>query len=94
MLYCKISQDLNLSAMNLYKCELVSLDDILDCVGFSEWTFYHVVRLWRETGVESLAMSSNIQMDFMVVPASLYSMIFNICWGMLRKGQQLLLYVE
>jgi transposase len=36
--------------MNLYDRGLISLDDILDCVGFSERTFYRVLRLWRETG--------------------------------------------
>ena len=50
MPYRKISQDLKLAAMNLYEHELVSLDDILDCVGFSERTFYRVLSLWRETG--------------------------------------------
>ena len=50
MPYHKISQDLKLAAMNLYEHELVLLDDILDCVGFSEQTFYHVLNLWRETG--------------------------------------------
>jgi len=48
MPYRKISQDLKLAAMNLYEHELVSLDDILDCVGFSERTFYRVLSLWRE----------------------------------------------
>ena len=50
MPYCKISWDLKLVAINLYDRELVSLNDILDCVGFSEQTFYHVLSLWRETG--------------------------------------------
>ena len=36
--------------MNLYECELILLDNILDCVGFSEQTFYCVLSLWRETG--------------------------------------------
>ncbi|KAF8230737.1 hypothetical protein L208DRAFT_1072033, partial [Tricholoma matsutake] len=26
------------------------LDDILDCCDFSECTFYHILKLWRETG--------------------------------------------
>lgn len=50
MPFRKISRDLKLAAMNLYERELVSLDDILDCVGFSERTFYRVLNLWRETG--------------------------------------------
>ncbi|KAF8799510.1 hypothetical protein BYT27DRAFT_7050612, partial [Phlegmacium glaucopus] len=50
MPYRKISRDLKLAAMNLYDRGLISLDDILDCVGFSERTFYRVLSLWRETG--------------------------------------------
>ena len=50
MPYRQISRDLKLAAMNLYDRELISLDDTLDCVGFSERTFYRVLRLWRETG--------------------------------------------
>jgi transposase len=50
MPFRKISRDLKLAAMNLYERELVSLDDILDCVGFSKRTFYRVLNLWRETG--------------------------------------------
>lgn len=50
MPYRKISRDLKLAAMNLYEHELVSLEDILDCVGFSERTFYRILSLWRETG--------------------------------------------
>lgn len=50
MPYRKISQDLKLAAINLYQRGLISLDDILDCVGFSERTFYRVLSLWRETG--------------------------------------------
>ena len=50
MPFRKISRDLKLAAMNLYERQLVSLDDILDCVGFSERTFYRVLNLWRETG--------------------------------------------
>ncbi|KAF8224519.1 hypothetical protein L208DRAFT_1310836, partial [Tricholoma matsutake] len=29
---------------------LVALDDILDCCGFSEQTFYRILKLWKETG--------------------------------------------
>lgn len=36
--------------MNLYEHNLIPLDDILDCVGFSERTFYCVLKLWRATG--------------------------------------------
>jgi transposase len=50
MPYRRISRDLKLAAMNLYERELIPLEDILDCVGFSERTFYCVLKLWRETG--------------------------------------------
>jgi transposase len=50
MPYRKISRDLKIAAMNLYEQQLILLDDILDCVGFSERTFYRILRLWRETG--------------------------------------------
>jgi transposase len=50
MPYRKISRDLKLAAMNLYERELVPLDNLLDCVGFSERTFYRILSLWRETG--------------------------------------------
>ena len=50
MPYRKISWDLKLAAINLYERDLVSLDNILDCVGFSERTFYRILSLWRETG--------------------------------------------
>jgi len=45
-----ISCDLKICSMYLYERELLELDDILDCVGFSESTFYRVLALWRETG--------------------------------------------
>jgi transposase len=50
MPYRKISRDIKLAAIRLYERELLSLDDILDCVGFHERTFYRILALWRETG--------------------------------------------
>jgi transposase len=50
MPYHKNSRDLKLAAMNLYEHNLIPLDDILDCVGFSERTFYRILKLWRTTG--------------------------------------------
>ena len=47
---CKISCDVKIVAMHLYKRNLLSLEHILDCVGFSESTFWCMLRLWRETG--------------------------------------------
>ncbi|KAF8059283.1 hypothetical protein FPV67DRAFT_1426804 [Lyophyllum atratum] len=50
----RISRDLKIAAMNLYEYSqvqsLITLEDICDCVGFSEQTFYRVLNLWRETG--------------------------------------------
>jgi transposase len=50
MPYRKISPDVKLAAVNLYERDLLPLEDILDCVGFSERTFYRILRLWRTTG--------------------------------------------
>lgn len=50
MPYRKISRDVKLAAVRLYERELLPLEDILDCVGFGERTFYRVLALWRETG--------------------------------------------
>jgi transposase len=49
-MYRPISRDLKICAINLYEKELLPLEDILDCVGFSESTFYRVLALWRTTG--------------------------------------------
>ena len=46
----KISRDIKVAAVRLYEHQLLSLDDILDCCGFSERTFYRILKLWRETG--------------------------------------------
>lgn len=46
----RISDDLKVAAMNLYDRRLLSVRDILDCVGFSRRTFLCVRKLWRETG--------------------------------------------
>ena len=45
-----VSRDVRIAAIRLYKHELLDLDDILDCCGFSERTWYRMKRLWRETG--------------------------------------------
>jgi len=37
-------------SIRLYERELLSLEDILDCVGFSERTFYRILRLYNDTG--------------------------------------------
>ena len=50
MVYCKISPDMKLAAIKLYEKNLLSLDDILDCCGLSERTFWRVCKLYQETG--------------------------------------------
>jgi transposase len=50
MPFCKISCDVKLAAIRLYKCELLGLPDILDCCGFSEQTWFRILKLWQETG--------------------------------------------
>lgn len=49
-MYRKISRDVKIAAIRLYERELLELEDILDCCGFSEWTWYRILKLWRETG--------------------------------------------
>jgi len=49
-MYHKISRDVKLAAVNLYECDLLPMQDILDCVGFSEHTFWWVLKLWCQTG--------------------------------------------
>lgn len=49
-MYCKISRDVKIAALNLYETGQMSLADILACVGFSRRTFFRVLKLWRETG--------------------------------------------
>jgi transposase len=49
-MFRKISHDVKIAALNLYKNNMLPLSDILACVGFSERTFYRVLKLWRETG--------------------------------------------
>lgn len=50
MPFRKISRDVKLAAINLYQRGLLELRDILDCVGFSESTFWRIWKLWRTTG--------------------------------------------
>jgi transposase len=49
-MFRKISRDVKIAAIRLYERNLLELDDILDCCGFSERTWYRILRLWRETG--------------------------------------------
>ena len=50
MPFRKISRDLKFCAIRLYEREVLSLEEILDCVGFSERTFYRILSLYRATG--------------------------------------------
>lgn len=50
MVFRKISRDVKLCCVNLVEKGLMDLADILDCVGFSERTYYRVLKLYRETG--------------------------------------------
>lgn len=50
MPFRKISRDVKLAAINLYEHNMLSLEQILECVGISESTFWRVCKLWRETG--------------------------------------------
>ncbi|KAF8230388.1 hypothetical protein L208DRAFT_1476133 [Tricholoma matsutake] len=50
MMFRKISRDVKIAALNLHESSILPLPDILACVGFSERTFYRVLKLWKETG--------------------------------------------
>jgi transposase len=46
----KISADCKLAAIRLHDNGVLSLETILECCGFSERTWYRILKLWRETG--------------------------------------------
>ncbi|KIJ93077.1 hypothetical protein K443DRAFT_112609 [Laccaria amethystina LaAM-08-1] len=50
MVYRKILPDMKLATIRLYEKNLLSLDDILDCCGLSERTFWRVHKPFQETG--------------------------------------------
>jgi len=50
MAFRKISHNVKWAAIRLYECDLLNLQDILGCCGFSESTWYQVLKLWRVTG--------------------------------------------
>ncbi|KAG2029769.1 hypothetical protein BDR03DRAFT_1041901 [Suillus americanus] len=50
MPFRKISRDVKCAAINLYEHNMMSLEQILDCLGFSESTLWRVRTIWRETG--------------------------------------------
>ena len=45
-----VSHDVKIAAIKLYEGELLLLQEIADCCGFSEWTFYWILKLWHNTG--------------------------------------------
>ena len=49
-MFHKISCNVKIAALNLHENGILTLPDILASVGFSESTFYCVLRLWPETG--------------------------------------------
>lgn len=49
-MFRKISRDIKISAIHLYKRNLLPLHDILDCCSFSKWTWYRIMHLWNTTG--------------------------------------------
>ena len=57
----RISPDIKLAAIRLYEHRLLSLHQILECVGFSRRTFFRILSLFNETGEvakpRSLALS-------------------------------------
>ncbi|KIK78849.1 hypothetical protein PAXRUDRAFT_36557 [Paxillus rubicundulus Ve08.2h10] len=46
----RISQDVKLAAIRLHEHGPLHLQDILECCNFSECTFYHILKLWHDTG--------------------------------------------
>lgn len=46
----RISADVKICAMQLYERGLLTINDIIDCVGFSCSTFFCVLKLYQETG--------------------------------------------
>ena len=45
-----VSRDVKLAAIRLHDRDLLQIEDILDCVGFSQCTFDHIHALWVRTG--------------------------------------------
>src|SRR6267154_3939242 len=48
------------SAIHLHEHQLLSLENILACVGFSESTFWRILKVWRETG-DVVSISNRIR---------------------------------
>ena len=39
-----------IAAIQLYKCDLLNLEDILDICGFSQCTLFQILKIWNQTG--------------------------------------------
>jgi transposase len=50
MVYRAIHRDVKIAALQLAERQLLPLNDILLCCGFSRSTYYRIMKLWRETG--------------------------------------------
>jgi hypothetical protein len=63
MVYRIIHRDVKVAAIQLAERQLLPLDDILLCCGFSRRTFFRIMKLWRETGdvVNEPAMRGRIR---------------------------------
>ena len=49
-MYKPLSHDVKLAAVQLWEANLLDLPDILSCCNFSQATFYHILKLWKESG--------------------------------------------
>ena len=50
MVYRAIHRDVKIAAIQLFERQLLPLNDILLCCGFSRRTFFRILKIWRETG--------------------------------------------
>jgi len=50
MPYYDISDDLKHAAIHLYDKQILPMTNILDAVGFSHLTFFHVLKQYHKTG--------------------------------------------
>ncbi|KAF8433346.1 hypothetical protein L210DRAFT_961246 [Boletus edulis BED1] len=49
-MYRKIGRNIKIVAINLYKHDHLSLANILNCLEISKRMFWHICKLWMETG--------------------------------------------
>jgi hypothetical protein len=58
MPYQKISKDIKIATMHLYKDNILSKLAILDYLSLSSWTFDYILSLWNATGEVIREMNS------------------------------------